>query len=122
MDSQEALAKAQRAGHRANEGQIKQESLERLKRIASRKFRTCFIFPIAEFETVFGLALWGHGLPDDQLTDEQRANRDRWEQVRTAILNNGNTQARALQAELDLHTCQFVGYRVSLRGGESHGA
>lgn len=40
----------QRAGHRANEGQIKQESLERLKRIASRKFRDCFIFPIAEFE------------------------------------------------------------------------
>ncbi len=122
MDVQDALASAQRAGHRANEQEIQRESLERLKRIAQRKFRTTFIFPIAEFETVFGLGLWGHGLPDDQLTNEQRANRLRWEQVRTAILNNGNTQARALQAELDLHRVQFQGYRVSLRGGESHGA
>ncbi len=120
MDSQEALAKAQRAGHRANEGQIKQESLERLRRIANRKFRTCFIFPIAEFETVFGLALWGHGLPDDQLTDEQRVNRDRWEQVRTAILNNGNTQKRALEAELDLHDIKFRGYQIFL-GGRGNG-
>lgn len=122
MDAQDALAQAQRAGHRENGEEIQRESLERLKRIAQRKFRTCFIFPIAEFETVFGLSLWGHGLPEDQLTDEQRANRSRWEQVRTAILNNGNTQARALQAELDLHAVQFKGYSVNLRAGESHGA
>jgi hypothetical protein len=122
MDQQDALSQAQKAGRIANESQIRGDSLSRLRTIANRKFRTCFIFPIAEFEKVFGLEIWGHGLPEERLTPQQRANRQRWELVRTSILNNGNTQSRALQAELELHDVRFKGYRVELRGEEEHGS
>lgn len=122
MDSQETLAQLARMTTQVSEDRFKEDSRERLRRIAAKKFRTCFIFPIAEFEKVFGLELWGHGLPEESLTPGQRANRERWEQVRTAILNNGNIQSRALQAELDLHSVKYTGYRVELRGGEKHGS
>jgi len=96
------------------ENRIVRDSRERLKRTSAKKFRTAFIFPISEFETTFGLALWGHGLPDEELTPLQMANRERWQQVRTNILNNGNTQLRAMEAEIDLHEIRFVGYKVDL--------
>jgi hypothetical protein len=95
--------------------QINSRSRGRLKQIASKKITTSFIFPIAEFEQVFGLELWGMGLPEDEITARQKINRERWEQLRLSVLNNGNKQVRALNAEIDLHTVEFVGYRMSLK-------
>jgi hypothetical protein len=100
------------------EERISEDSRDRLKKIAGKKFQTCFVFPLSEFEKTFGLEVWGHGLPDNELTPAQRANKERWDQVRTAILNNGNTQARALDAEIDLHEVKFVGYHMDLVGGK----
>jgi len=96
------------------ETKIAYDSRERLKRTTAKKFKTSFIFPISEFETAFGLELWGHGLPEDQITPMQKANRERWQQVRTNILNNGNNQSRALESEIDLHDVRFVGYQLDL--------
>ena len=90
-----------------SENRIAYDSRERLKRTSAKKFRTTFIFSISEFETTFGLEVWGHGLPEEELTATQKANRDRWQQVRTNILNNGNTQLRAMEAEIDLHEVKF---------------
>lgn len=89
---------------------------QRLKRIAEKKFRTCFIFALAEFETVFGPELWGHGLYEERLTPQQKINRERWEQVRKNILDKGNAQSRALGMEIDLHKVEFEGYRVFFEG------
>lgn len=118
-NTQDALARAQRLVEEANNRQIEEDSRERLKRIAAKKVTTGFIFPLAEFEKVFGLQLWGHGLPEEKLTDQQLANRARWEAARIAILNNGNTQVRALRAEMDLHEVRYVGYRMQLFNGRS---
>lgn len=117
--SSEALAAAQRKFRAIGKEAVDEQSKARLKTVVARKFRTCFIFPLSEFETAFG-ELWGHGLKESELNCEQRINRAKWESVRMKILNTGNTQSRAVQAEIDLHHVQFQGYVLELRGESGH--
>jgi len=112
-----ALNRSQRSVHKER---VDQDSRNRLKRISQRKFRTCFIAALSEFENTFGQELWGHNLPEDVLSPEQIANRKRWEQIRKNILDKGNAQSRALGMEIDLHQISFRGYSISF-GGESDG-
>ena len=100
---------------------IRVDSKDRLKEISKKKFETCFIFCLAEFETTFGRELWGHGLQDNELTEAQLKNRDLWTKLRKDILNKGNTQRRALVAEIDLHNVEFEGYRMNLVGDKENG-
>lgn len=99
-----------------HQGRIIKDSRDRLKKISCKKFRTCFIFALVEFENTFGFDLWGHNLPEDKITPEQKANRIRWDQVRKNILDKGNTQSRALGMEIDLHHVEFKGYRMNFGG------
>jgi hypothetical protein len=94
------------------EDRIADDSKGRLKKISNKKFNTCFIFALSEFERTFGLELWGYGLPEGNLNDDHRANRILWDLVRKRILDKGNTQARALGMEIDLHKIEFEGYRM----------
>lgn len=113
---EEELAALRRQQKDAHRGRIAQDSRNRLKKIALKKFRTCFISALAEFENTFGFELWGHNLPGDKLTPEQNANRIRWEQVRKNILDKGNAQSRALGMEIELHRVEFEGYRMDFGG------
>ncbi len=113
---EEELAALRRIRKDEHRGRIADDSKNRLKKISHNKFRTCFIFALAEFENTFGLELWGHNLPEEQITPEQRANRIRWEQVRKNILDKGNVQSRALGMEIDLHHVEFEGYNVNFGG------
>lgn len=113
---EEELAKLRKRQKNAQQGRISQDSKNRLKIIANRKFRTCFINALAEFESAFGPEIWGHNLPNDRLTLEQQANKIRWAQVRKKILDNGNAQARALGMEIDLHRVEFEGYWMNFGG------
>lgn len=110
------LAALRRESHSSHRGRIARDSRNRLKRIAAKKFRTCFISALAEFEDAFGLTLWGKGLSDNQLTPEQTINKVQWEHVRKNILDKGNAQSRALSMEIDLHKIEFEGYRMELGG------
>lgn len=101
-------------------GRIINDSRDRLKKIAMKKFRTCFICAIVEFEKMFGNELWGHELRDDTVTEIQKANRTKWDKVRKQILDKGNTQSRALCLEIDLHKVEFEGYHIDF-GGISNG-
>lgn len=113
---EEELARLQHVQKNLRKGRISQDSRDRLKKISHKKFRTCFIAALSEFEKEFGIVLWGHGLPDDQITDDQRANREVWERVRKNILDKGNAQSRALSMELDLHNIEFEGYKIKFGG------
>jgi hypothetical protein len=117
---EEELAKLRHHRKNAHRGRIAKDSRDRLKRIAHKKFRTCFISALAEFEDTFGPCLWGHNLPDEHLTPEQRVNRISWEKVRKNILDKGNAQSRALGMEIDLHSVEFEGYRMDF-GGKTDG-
>lgn len=122
MSSKEQeLAALRREHKKSSDGRIADDFRARLKRIAAKKFRTCFIASLAEFENVFGLEVWGHKLPDSELTPQQRANKERWEQVRKNILDKGNAQLRALGMEIDLHRVDFEGYRMKFTGGKGDG-
>ncbi len=101
---------------------IARGSKKRLKTITDRKFNTCFIFPLSEFETAFG-SMWGHGLEDEELTAEQKMYKAKWDQVRMNILNKGNAQRRALQTEIDLYDVRFERYHMEIRprGGNNNG-
>lgn len=114
-DKERQLMDIHRIQRKQSQSRIEYDSKERLKKIAMKKFKTCFIAALAEFEDIFG-HIWGHNLSEDQLTTEQKTNHEKWQQVRTNILNKGNTQARALVAEMDLHKVQFEGYKFFLRG------
>ena len=91
----------------------------RFKKIAKKKFTTCFIFAISEFEKVWRQELWGHGLPEETLTEVQRANRKRWEQVRRDILDKGNGQLRGFESEIDIHNLEFKGYSITFKGDKN---
>lgn len=106
----------QRKQKEAYRERLAQDSQDHLKKITRKKFRTCFIFALAEFENTFGFNLWGHNLPEDELTTEQKANRIRWEQVRKNILDKGNTQSRALEKEINLYRVEFEGYHINFGG------
>jgi len=118
---EEELYKIRKEQQRISHGRISGDARERLKKIASKKFRTCFISALAEFENVFGLEIWGHDLPTELLTSEQKVNREKWDKVRKNILDKGNAQLRALRMEIDLHKIDFEGYRMTFTGGKQNG-
>ena len=87
------------------------KSKDRFKNICKKKFQTCFIFPLAEFENTFGEELWGRGLSDDELTEKQKLNKIKWNQLRKNILDKGNGQLRGFLNEIELYSIEYCGYR-----------
>lgn len=86
---------------------------ERLKKVLGKKFDTTMIFPLSQFEAAFG-EIWGDKMPEESLTDSQKAMRVKWNRVRDNILNNGNHQKRNMHAELDLHDVVWKRYQSIL--------
>ncbi len=113
---EEELAILRRLEKKAQLGRIAKDSQDRLKKIAQKKFRTCFISALSEFENTFGVELWGHGLDEDKISQQQKSNKILWDQVRKNILDKGNAQSRALGMEIDLHRVEFEGYRIAFGG------
>ena len=65
-------------------------SKKRLLNNLEKKFNTTIIGSLAVFEEEFG-HLWGHGLPNDQLTEEQKELKRLWKRARVKILDNGGS-------------------------------
>lgn len=85
---------------------------DRLKKIIGTKFQTTMIFPLSQFESAFG-QLWGHGKDEENLTNDEKMYRAKWNECRNNILNNGNQQKRNAFTELDMHDVIWHGYRVT---------
>lgn len=114
-----AAGLANRAGRVRSLEKLKESSMARLRRLVETKVRTAFIGALAAFEEEVGRELWGHGRPERACTPEQLVWREVWHsRVRPRVLNNGNGQVRALQAELSLHEVLYVGYRMAWTEGE----
>lgn len=93
----------------ASEEHFLEQSRKRLDAIITKKMKTAFIGALAAFEEEFG-SLWGHGLQEHELSQDQRDMRDVWERVRTSVLNNGNTQLRSLRNEIANHSVRWNRY------------
>lgn len=91
---------------------LKCVSRDRLLGIISKKIQTTMIGALAAVEDSIGRELWGHGKQARDCTPDELFWREIWqEKVRPAILNNGNNQLRALQAELLLYEMVWTGYQ-----------
>lgn len=73
-------------------------SKKKLAKICETKCKTGFIGALSQFEEFFG-ELWGHK-DSHSLTPEQQAWKEIWNECRTAVLNNGNNQIRAINNEI----------------------
>ena len=84
-------------------------SRNRLMDAIKKKFNTTMIGALAAFEEEFG-ELWGDGLDIDDLTPDQLEERERWERVRSKVLDNGNDQSRSSMEEISRYTVSFNRY------------
>jgi len=88
-------------------------SKKRLLTNIKKKFDTTIIGSLAIFEEEFGY-LWAHGEVDDTLTETERDFRDMWQEVRTKILDAGNSNLRAAQSEISQYTLSWNRYVMRL--------
>lgn len=100
---------------RKSPNQYHKISRDRIKRIQKKKVQTTMIGALAAFEEAFGY-VWGQGQKDK--TDEQKRMSAIWEKTREKILDNGNSQIRALHKELDMYEVSWNRYKVALRPTE----
>ena len=87
----------------------KDNSKRRLLNNLKKKFDTTIIGSLAAFEDKFG-ELWGHGLPNGELDEDQIYWREVWADARSKILDNGNANLRAAQNEIAQYTLSWNRY------------
>jgi hypothetical protein len=89
------------------------DSKDQLLAVCKKKCQTGFIGALSRVEQHLG-GLWGHGRPASQCSPAQLEWRAAWEELRTAILTNGNNQVRALENEFALYTVTWDRYQTTL--------
>tara|TARA_B100000959_G_C14975039_1_gene621227 strand:+ start:2286 stop:2663 length:378 start_codon:yes stop_codon:yes gene_type:complete len=107
------LVAAQQKQRELKESKYKERSKKRLSSIVSTKMKTSFIGAISACESHIGF-LWGHGKPDNELSEEEVSMKEIWENVRAQILDNGNSQLRATMNEMNQYTISWTRYHVDL--------
>tara|TARA_R100000315_G_C5234280_1_gene145531 strand:+ start:253 stop:645 length:393 start_codon:yes stop_codon:yes gene_type:complete len=107
------LAASQQKKREAKEIKYKDKSKKRLSNIVNTKIKTSFIGAISSCEKNFGF-LWGHGKDDDDLNEQELEMKEIWEEVRTEILDNGNTQLRAAMNEIDNYSINWERYSLGI--------
>ena len=75
----------------------KEKSKDRLAKNCKKKVQTTMIGALSSIEDHLGF-LWGHK-SDDALPEEQEKMRQVYEELRSDILDKGNTQMRNMDAE-----------------------
>jgi hypothetical protein len=83
-----------------------EQSKNRLSNQIEKKCRTTMIGSLAAFEDEFG-HLWGHGLPPEELSNEQHEFRELWQYARTRILDDGNSNIRAIKSEISQYDIKW---------------
>ena len=76
----------------------KEKSKDRLAKNCKKKVQTTMIGALSSIEDHLGF-LWGHK-SDEALSEEQEKMRQLYEELRSEILDKGNTQMRNIDAEL----------------------
>ncbi len=84
-------------------------SKKRLHNNIKKKFNTTIIGSLAVFEEEFGW-LWGHGLDTKDLIEDQKRFRESWKSARIKILDNGGSNLRAAESELNQYSFTWNRY------------
>ena len=104
------LKKAHDAAKRMHREKYEQNSKKRLITNVEKKFKTTMIGALSQFEQLFG-ELWGQD-SNSPPTQEQEEWYEKWQAVRTEILNNGNNQLRACLDEIAQYTMTWDRYKT----------
>ena len=107
------LVSAQQKQKEIKDKKYHDSSKKRLSNIISTKVKTSFIGAISSCEDHFGF-LWGHGKQDLELTESERSMKEIWEEVRANVLDNGNTQLRAIISEIGEYSIKWERYQLDL--------
>jgi len=108
----EELARIARKRKKDKEERYRENSKDRLQKIASKKIQTTMIGALSSIEKHFGF-LWSHS-EEGELTSEQEHMRDLYEEIRSEILDKGNHQIRNLETELSQYDITWLRYQLSL--------
>ena len=92
-----------------SEDRYRDSSKKRLLNILKKKFDTTTIGTLAILEENLG-DLWGHGIPYRDLTEEEAEFREVWNDIRTKILDLGNSNLRGAQSEIAQYTLSWNRY------------
>ena len=90
----------------------KEKSKDRLSKNCKKKVQTTMIGALSSIEDYFGF-LWGHK-SDDPLTPDQEKMRQLYEELRSEILDKGNTQIRNIDAELVQYDIKWNRYQYNI--------
>jgi|TARA_R100000008_G_C3448597_1_gene98163 hypothetical protein len=106
------LIRSSRNYKEEKEQKYKVNSKDRLFKIASKKIKTTMIGALSTLEENLGF-LWGHE-SDEDISPEQQHMKTIFEQVRSDILDKGNTQIRNLEAEFNYYDITWLRFQVDL--------
>lgn len=91
---------------------LNERSKTRLKKEVKKRIQTTMIGALSSIEKHFGF-LWGEE-SDDELTKDQERMRDIFEDMRTEILDKGNTQLRNVDSEIENYDVTWNKYHINL--------
>ena len=111
-ESYEELIRKHESFKAAKYKQFKDVSKDRLLKLAKKKVQTTMIGSLSTVEKFFGF-LWGHET-EGSPTPEQEHMKELYEEVRSEILDRGNTQARNLEAEFVYYDIEWLRYRMDI--------
>lgn len=92
---------------------LDERSKSRLKKEIKKRIQTTMIGSLSSIEKFFGF-LWGEGSDDDCITDQQAQMREIFEDLRTEILDKGNTQIRNSDSEIENYEILWNKYHMNL--------
>jgi len=90
----------------------KEKSKDRLNKNFKKKVQTTMIGALSSIEEHLGF-LWGHE-SDDPLSEEQEKMRLVYEELRSDVLDKGNTQIRNIDAELTQYDITWNRYQYQI--------
>ena len=90
----------------------KEKSKDRLTKNCKKKVQTTMIGALSSIEDHLGF-LWGHK-SDEALSEEQEKMRQLYEELRSEILDKGNTQMRNIDAELTQYDINWNRYQYKI--------
>lgn len=91
---------------------LNERSKTRLKKEVKKRIQTTMIGSLSSVEKFFGF-LWGEG-SEKELTKEQIHMREVFEEMRTEILDKGNSQIRNSDSEIENYDVIWNKYHINL--------
>ena len=104
------LKRSHDAARKLSHAKYEVSSKKRLITNIERKFKTTMIGALSHFEKLFG-ELWGFDNSNPPGQEEEYWH-EKWQAVRTEILNNGNNQLRACLDEIAQYTMTWDRYQT----------